>query len=122
MTRSIDTLILKECRFDCYIGIFPKERKVKQTIVIDVEIAVDIRKAAKSDSIKDAIDYRDVHAVMKQRIEKNTSFLIETLAEELAQLILKNFPVKSVTLTLQKPKPMQKRGGAWAGLRITRSR
>lgn len=118
----MDTLILKDCRFECFIGIFPKERKTKQPIVIDVELGVDIRKAAKSDLMKDAIDYRAVHALMKERIEKNRSFLIETLAEDLAQLILKKFPVRSVTLTLKKPKPMQKRNGAWAGLTITRKR
>jgi dihydroneopterin aldolase len=116
----MDTLILKDCRFECYIGIFPKERRTKQPIIVDVELAVDIQKAAKSDAMKDALDYRAVHAVMKERIEKNKSFLIETLAEDLARLILKKFRVKSVTLTLKKPKPMQKRNGAWAGLKITR--
>jgi len=119
----MDTLILKECKFECYIGIFPKERKVKQPIILDIELSLDIRKAAKSDSIKDALDYRDVHALIKERVEKNTSFLIETVVEDLARDILKKFPaVKAVTLILQKPKPMQKRNAAWAGLKIIRTR
>ncbi len=118
----MDTMILKECRFMCHIGIFPNERRSKQPIVLDVEMGIDIRAAAKSDSMADTIDYRQVHTAMKERIEKNTAFLIETLAEDLAQILLKQFPITSVTLTLQKPKPMQKRNGAWAGLKITRTR
>ncbi len=118
----MDTLILKECRFDCSIGIFPNERRTKQPLIVDVELGVDVRKAARSGVMKDAVDYRAVHALMKQRIEKNTSFLIETLAEDLARQILKAFPVRRVTLLLRKQKPMQKRKGAWAGVRITRSR
>ena len=118
----MDTLILKECRFDCYIGIYPKERRTKQPIIIDVEIALDIRKAARSDSMKDTLDYRAVHAAMKEHIENSEYKLIETLAERLANLVLKKFRVRSVTLLLRKPAPMQKRRGAWAGLKITRSR
>ncbi|MES2014637.1 MAG: dihydroneopterin aldolase [Patescibacteria group bacterium] len=118
----MDTLILKECRFDCYIGIYPQERRTKQPIIIDVEMAVDIRKAAQSDEMKDALDYRDVHAAMKKHIQNTEYKLIETLIENLAALILKDFPVESVTLLLRKPKPMQRRNGAWAGLQITRSR
>lgn len=118
----MDTLILKECRFDALIGVFPKERARAQPIIIDVELAVDAKKAARSDALKDALDYRDVHAAMKKHIEGTEYFLVETLAERLAQMILKTFKVKAVTLTVKKPKPMQKRKGAWAGIRITRSR
>ena len=117
----MDTLILKECKFDCYIGIYPKERRTKQPIIIDVEVGLDIRVAAKSDEMKDALDYRDVHTLIKKHIEETEYKLIETLIENLAELILKNFPVTSVTLLLRKPKPMQRRSGAWAGLKITRT-
>ena len=118
----MDTLILKDCRFDCIIGVFPGERKTKQPIIIDAELSLDIRKTAKSDSMKDALDYRDVHGLMKEHVRKSKYFLIEAMAENLAQAMLKKFPIQSVTLTVKKPKPMQKRGGAWAGIKITRSR
>ena len=119
----MDTLILKDCRFDCVIGVFPNERKTKQPVFIDAELSLDIRKAAKSDSMKDALDYRAVHALMKSHVEKSHCFLIESLAENLAQAILKRFlSVRSVTLTVKKPKPMQKRNGAWFGVKIMRSR
>ncbi len=118
----MDILILKECRFECLIGIFPNERKKKQPIILDIELGIDIKKAAATDSIKNTLDYRNVHALVKKHIENNKSFLIETLTEDIAQLILKNFKVLEVTLTLRKPRPMQKRGGAWAGLKITRFR
>lgn len=118
----MDTLILKDCRFDCIVGVFPGERKTKQPILIDAELSLDIRKAAGSDSMKDALDYRAVHALMKEHLEKSEYFLIEAMAENLAQAILMKFPVSSVTLLVKKPKPMQKRRGAWAGVKITRSR
>ena len=118
----MDTLILKECRFECVIGVFPEEREEKQPVIIDAELALDIRKAAASDAMEGAVDYRAVHELMKKHAEDEKYFLFETLAEKLAEAILKKFPVESVTLTIKKPKPMQERGGAWAGVKITRAR
>jgi len=118
----VDTLILKDCRFNAVIGVFPKERETTQPLFVDVELSLDIRKAAKSDCMKDTVDYRPVHAAVKEHVEKHEYFLIETLAERLAAMILKKFPVKAVTLTVKKPKPMEKRKGAWVGVRISRAR
>jgi 7,8-dihydroneopterin aldolase/epimerase/oxygenase len=118
----MDTLILKECRFECVIGVFPEERGETQPIVIDAELALDIRKAAENDKMEDAVDYRAVHDLMKEYAENGKYFLFETLAEKLAEAILEKFPVEAVTLTVKKPKPMEKRNGAWAGVKITRTR
>ena len=118
-----DTLILKECRFDAKIGVFSNERSRFQPLSIDVELGLDTRASAKSDRMSDTVDYRTVHALIKKHIASAEYFLIETLAEKLAALILKKNPMlKSVTLTIRKPQPMKKRNGAWVGIRITRSR
>lgn len=117
----MDSLILKDCRFDCFIGVFPNERKTKQPILIDIELFLDIRKAARSDSMKDALDYRRVHTLVKKNVEESNYFLIEALAENVARMILKTFPVKRIILTVKKPKPMEKRRGKWVGVTITRS-
>lgn len=119
----MDTLTLKDCRFDAVIGVFPEERKTKQPLILDIELGIDNKKAARRDNLKDALDYRAVHELAKDYIKRSEHFLIETLAEKLAALILKKFhKVKQVTLTVKKIKPMQKRGGAWVGITVTRSR
>ncbi|MDE2079140.1 MAG: dihydroneopterin aldolase [Patescibacteria group bacterium] len=119
----MDILTLKDCHFNAVIGVFPDERETKQSLILDIELGIDNKKAARRDNLEDVLDYRAVHELAKDYIKCSEHFLIETLAEKLAALILKEFrSVKQVTLTVKKPKPMQKRGGAWAGITITRSR
>ena len=116
-----DKLILSQCHFQCYIGLTAEERIEPQTIILDIEIFFDSTKAAASDTLADTIDYRNIHADIKNLIEKKEFNLIEKMAGDTANFILKNFPVSKVWLRLQKPAPMQKRGGAWVGIEITRS-
>ena len=98
----MDIIYLSDLRIETIIGIFDWERKVKQTISLDIEMATDIRQAAASDHIDDTLDYK---AVAKRLIDfvGNSEFqLVETLAERIAEIILNEFQVPWVRLRLNK--------------------
>ena len=98
----MDIVYLRDLRIDTVIGIFDWERRTTQTIILDLEMSVDIAKAAASDDIKDTLNYK---AVAKRLIEfvSNSDFqLVETLAERCAQIIREEFDVRWVKLTLNK--------------------
>ena len=98
----MDKIFLRGLEIETVIGIFDWERSVKQTVVLDLELAADVAKASRSDSIEDTLDYK---AIAKRLIEfvGNSKFqLVETLAEKSAQLVLKEFSVSWLRLTLNK--------------------
>lgn len=99
----MDTIFLKELTTETVIGIFDWEREVKQTIAIDLEMAVDIRRAARTDSIADTLNYKGVAKRVLAFVEESRFQLVETLAEEVARLVLREFGVERVKLTLHKP-------------------
>lgn len=115
-----DSLILSQCHFNCRIGCTAEERAEVQTIILDVTLFFDITKAARSGDLADTIDYCLVHEAVKNLVERQEFNLIETMITAVAELLLQSFPIQKVTLRLQKPGPMLDRGGAWAGLEITR--
>lgn len=99
----MDTIFLKELTTETVIGIFDWEREVKQTIAIDLEMSVDIRRAARTDSIADTLNYKGVAKRVLAFVEESRFQLVETLAEEVARLIMREFGVERVKLTLHKP-------------------
>ena len=113
-----DKIYLEGLAVKCKIGIFDWERKIKQKIVIDLEISTDIRKAAKNDSIKDTIDYKRIAKHAITFITESEYYLIETLAERLAESILKDFGLKQIRLRVSKPGAI--RGSKNVGIEILR--
>jgi dihydroneopterin aldolase len=116
----MDKIFLKELTTETVIGIFNWEREVKQTVAIDLEMSADIRRAAKSDSIKDTLNYKAVAKRVLAFVQGSRFRLVETLAEEVARLILTEFPVQWVRLTLHKPGAI--RHSKDVGVMIERSR
>ncbi|MGI9251648.1 MAG: dihydroneopterin aldolase [Pseudohongiellaceae bacterium] len=98
-----DIIYIRELRVETIIGIHDHERKQKQTISIDIEMAADTRPAAASDNIKDALDYDAVVHRVTEFVEAANYQLIETLAEHIAQLILKKFKAPWLRLRVSKP-------------------
>ena len=99
---SMDIIFLTDLRIDTVIGIFDWERRIKQTVIFDLEMAADIRKAAATDSIADTLDYKAVAKRVIQFVEESEFQLVETLAEKVAQLILDEFTVPWVRVKLNK--------------------
>ena len=99
----MDKIFIHALKSEAIIGIYDWERQVRQTVLVDVEISADIRKAALTDSIEDTLNYKRVAKRVLAFVEGSQFHLVETLAEHLAMLILEEFGVDWVRITLSKP-------------------
>ncbi len=99
----MDIVFLHEMKVDTVIGIWEWERKIRQTVVIDLEMAADIRKAAASDSIDDALNYKLVAKRLQEFVADSEFQLVETLAEKIAAVVMDEFGVSWVRVKLNKP-------------------
>lgn len=98
----MDIIFLQALEIDTVIGIYDWERKIKQKVVFDFEMATDIRKAAETDQIEDTLNYKAVAKRIISFVEESHFELVETLAERVASIILDEFSVPWVKLTLNK--------------------
>ena len=98
----MDIVFIRELRIETVIGIYDWERKIKQPVVLDLEMGSDISRAAASESIDDALDYKAVSKRLIQFVSESEFQLVETLAERCAQIVLDEFDVPWVRLTLNK--------------------
>ena len=98
----MDQIFLTGLTTDCIIGIWDWERRVKQKVVVDIEMAADIRNAAASDAIEDTLDYKAVSKSVIGFVEESSFFLVETLAERIADIVLTEFRIPWVRLTVNK--------------------
>jgi dihydroneopterin aldolase len=102
MDKPFDKIFLTALSTECIVGIWDWERKVKQTVVIDVEMACDVRKAALSDHIDDTVDYKKVSKRLLSFVSESQFQLVETLAENIARIIVTEFVVPWVRVRLNK--------------------
>ena len=98
----MDIIFLNNLKIDTVIGIYDWERKIRQSVLIDLEMATDIAKAAASDSIEDTLDYKAVAKRLIAFVEAAEFQLVETLTEKIAEIILSEFNVPWVKVTLNK--------------------
>jgi len=98
----MDKIFLSSLSVDCIVGIWEWERRVKQTVIIDVEMAADIRKAAATDHIDSTVDYKQVAKRLLAFVADSQFQLVETLTERLAQIIITEFGVSWVKVRLNK--------------------
>ena len=101
--RSADRIFLHGLTAECIIGFIDWERRVKQTVVLDIELPVDCRRAARTDEVADTLDYKKVAKRVLAFVEASEFKLVETLAHRLALLILEEFGLEWVRIALNKP-------------------
>lgn len=116
----MDIIFLRDLRIDTTIGIFDWERKIRQTLIFDLEMAFDIRKAAASDDIADTLDYKTVAQRLMTFVGESEYLLVETLIERVAEIIVLEFGVSWVKVTLNKKGAL--RGARDVGIIIERTR
>ena len=97
-----DKIFLNQLRTECIVGIWEWERQVKQAVVIDLEMACDVRKAARTDCIDDTIDYKKVSKRLLSFVGESQFQLVETLSENIARIIVTEFAVSWVRVRLNK--------------------
>ena len=115
---SVDIVFITDLRIETIIGIYDWERKVKQTISLDLEMGADIRKSAETDAIEDTLNYKAVAKRLITFVGASEYQLVETLAEKIAAIVLTEFGVPWVKLTVHKPGAL--RGSRDVGILIER--
>lgn len=116
----MDIVYIRDLRIDTVIGIFDWERQVRQTVSLDLEMGADIARAAGSDHIEDALNYKAVAKRLVSFIGASDYQLVETLAERCAELVMAEFGVPWLRLRLSKPGAL--RGARDVGIVIERGR
>ena len=99
----MDIIFLHDLRVETVIGIWEWERKIRQTVAIDLEMSADVRKAAATDSVDDTLNYKLVAKRLQQFVGDSGFQLVETLAEKIAGIVLDEFDVSWVRARVNKP-------------------
>ena len=114
----MDIVYIRDLRIETIIGIYQLEREVKQTVSFDLEMAHDIRKAAATDDIAFALNYKSIAKRLIKFIEESEFLLVERMAEEVAGIVMNEFNVPWLRLRVSKPGAL--RGSQDVGIVIER--
>jgi dihydroneopterin aldolase len=99
----MDKIFLEELKIETIIGIWEWERKIRQTVIIDLEMSADIARAAATDDVADTLNYKSVAKRLQEFVSGSSFQLVETLAERIAAIVRDEFGVAWVKVTLHKP-------------------
>jgi len=115
----MDKVFIEGLQIEALIGIYDWERRIRQPLVFDIEMAFDNRIPAASDAIGDTLNYKAVSKRLIEYVSGSDFGLVETLAERVAAIVLDEFGVRHVKLKLSKPGAV--RGARAVGVMIERS-
>ena len=101
--RGLDRIHIRDLLLRCVIGIYDEERREKQDVTINITMLADLRKAGRTDAIEDTVDYKAIKKKVIAMVEKSSFFLVERLAERVAELCLEDRGVKQVCVRVAKP-------------------
>lgn len=99
----MDRIFITALTTDAVIGIYDWERQIKQRLEIDLDMWMDLRAAGKSDAIEDTLNYKSVAKRVLALVEASSFRLVEALAGEIARIVLEEFAVARVRVTVHKP-------------------
>lgn len=116
----VDRILIKDLMLRCVLGLSEEERREKQDVLINLILWTDLRRAAASDSIQDAVDYSALKKRIITLVEGSQYHLAETLADRIASLCLEQNAVQQVQVTVEKPTAL--RFAHSVGVEIIRSR
>lgn len=116
----MDKIFLRALSIDAVVGLWDWERKITQKVVVDLEMGTDIARAAATDSIEDTLNYKAVAQRVTSYVQEKKALLVETLAEGIATIILSEFDVPWVKVTINKPGAI--RGSDAVGVQIERTK
>jgi 7,8-dihydroneopterin aldolase/epimerase/oxygenase len=115
-----DLIFLRDLRVETVIGIWEWERRIRQVVSIDLEMGADIGRAAGTDRIEDTLNYKAVAKRVQEFVGESSFQLVETLAEKIAALVLEEFDMPWIRVSVNKPGAI--RGARDVGVSIRRSR
>ena len=115
----MDKIFLRHLEVEAVIGIWEWERNIKQKVVVDLEMAADIRAASVTDKIDDTLNYKDIAKRVVSFVEDSQFQLVETLTERIAEIVVTEFSVPWVQVSVNKPGAI--RGSRDVGVTIERN-
>jgi len=98
----MDIVFLRGLRIETTIGIYDWEKKIKQPVILNLEMSTDVAKAAATDRIEDAVDYKAVSKRLKEFVAASRFELVETLAERCADIVINEMGVAWLRLSINK--------------------
>lgn len=98
----MDIIYVRSLKIDCVIGAFEWERRVRQTVVIDLDLAADVARAARTDQLVDTVDYKAIAKRLIEFVRKSEFQLVETLAERIAEIVCREFAVAWIRVRINK--------------------
>lgn len=102
----MDRMQIKRMVFYGYHGVFPEENKLGQKYYVDLDLRLDLSRAAKSDDVADTVNYAEIHALVKEIVQGPPVKLIETLTENIASALLGTYTsIINATVSVTKPNP-----------------
>ncbi len=101
--NELDKILIKDLLLRCILGVNEFERKEKQDVLINIELWCHLRGATEIDDIAKTVDYKEIAKSVVKLVEDSTFFLVETLAEKVADVCLKRTAVRKVKVTVEKP-------------------
>ena len=103
---SMDRMQLKRMVFFGYHGVYPEENKLGQKYYVDLDLRMDLSRAAQSDDVEDTVNYAEIHSLVKGIVEGPPVKLIETLTEKIASTLLHTYTsIIIATVSVTKPNP-----------------
>lgn len=97
------TIHITDLKLRTVIGIFAWERKIKQDVILNIALTFNAKKAAKTDNVKDTVDYKNLTKKIIAKVESSKYFLIEKLAAQVLSIIRKTPGVLEATVRIDKP-------------------
>ena len=116
-----DVILLEGIQIPAALGVTAAERRVRRPVLLDLEVARDLRAAGRSDGIRHTLHYKRIFEVVEDVAANQEHRLVEALGDRIARAVLAKFDADRVTVTVRKPTPI---AGVlrYAGVRVTRSR
>lgn len=116
----MDIVFIQGLKIDTVIGIYNWEREVRQDVTLDIEMSTNVKVASETDHINQALNYKAVSKRLIEFVQTSEFQLVETLAEKITQIIIKEFGVEKVKLTLNKGEAIT--GARGVGIIIKRTK
>ena len=118
----MDRILISKLPLLCRLGVTDDEQASPQTVVLDLELSLDLSRAAASDAIADTVNYSSVCAVAEEVAHHRPYRLIESLSGEIADALLARFPINQVRILVRKPAALARQGAAFAAVELVRKR
>lgn len=118
LNLPLDEVFIEGLKVDAVIGVYDWERTITQPLLVDLSLYADQSKAAASDDIADAINYKKICEDVVETCQRSRANLIEKLAGDIANMVLANFATKKVVVTVRKPTAIEETQSV--GVRIVR--